>query len=127
MLLASRFMGRDLSIVVVTEGRGPQRFHDRIVALVNEHTSGAAEMVAGFVQENGLGKVVGTKTAGRLLGGRGFKIGHDYILMLPVGAYLSWKGPRYEGNGIEPDVPVDWGGQGETEDTQLQRAISAFS
>jgi len=106
-LLALKFLGRDMSIVTVTEGRGPQRFHGRIVALVNEHTSGAAEMVAGFIQENGLGKVVGTKTAGQLLAGRGFKVGHDYILMIPVGAYLSWTGRRYEGGGIEPDIQVD--------------------
>lgn len=127
-LLAFRFIGRDLSIVVVTEGRGPQRFHRRIVALVNEHTSGAAEMVAGFVQENGLGKVVGTRTAGRLLGGKGFKVGHDYILMLPVGAYLSWNGHRYEGNGIDPDIQVDWSApHGERGDAQLQQAISVLS
>jgi len=126
-LLASRFIGRDLSIVVVTEGRGRQRFHGRIVALVNEHTSGAAEMVAGFVQENGLGKVVGTKTAGRLLGGKGFKVGHDYILMLPVGAYLSWNGRRYEGNGIDPDIKVDWAAHDvKPGDAQLQTSVEAL-
>jgi C-terminal processing protease CtpA/Prc len=106
--LAFRFVGRDLSIAVVTEGRGPQPFHRRIVALVNEHTAGAAEMIAGFVQENGLGKVVGTRTAGRLLGGKGFKVGHDYTLMVPLGAYISWDGRRFEGNGVEPDIQADW-------------------
>ena len=38
--LAARLLGRDQSIVVVTEGKGPQKFHDRIVLLVNEHTAG---------------------------------------------------------------------------------------
>src|SRR5262249_42432096 len=47
-LLLVRFAGRDQSIVVVTEGLGRQKFHGRIVVLVNEHTSGAGEMVAGF-------------------------------------------------------------------------------
>jgi C-terminal processing protease CtpA/Prc len=107
-VLALRFLGRDLSIAVVTEGLGPQPFHGRIVVLVNEHTAGAAEMVAGFVQENGLGQVVGTKSAGRLLGGKGFEVGHDYTLMIPVGAYLSWHGRLFEGTGIKPDVPVEW-------------------
>jgi carboxyl-terminal processing protease len=106
--LLLRFVGRDQSIVVVTEGMGPRPFHGSIVVLVNEHTAGAGEMVAGFVRENKLGKIVGVKTAGRLLGGRGFKVGLDYILMIPVGAYMSWAGRRYEGNGIEPDVLVDW-------------------
>jgi carboxyl-terminal processing protease len=106
--LLLRYVGRDQSIVVVTEGMGPRPFHGRIVVLVNEHTAGAGEMVAGFVRENNLGKIVGVKTAGRLLGGRGFKVGFDYILMIPVGAYMSWAGRRYEGDGIEPDVLVDW-------------------
>jgi C-terminal processing protease CtpA/Prc len=125
-LLALKFVGRDLSIATVTEGRGPRRFHGRIVALVNEHTSGAAEMVAGFLQENGLGKVVGTKTAGRLLAGKGFKVGQDYILMIPVGAYLSWNGRRYEGNGIDPDIIADWShGNPESEDDpQIRVALN---
>jgi C-terminal processing protease CtpA/Prc len=41
--------------------------------------------------------------------------------MLPVGAYVSWNGQRFEGNGVAPDVPVDWI-PGEP-DNQLQRAI----
>jgi hypothetical protein len=28
--------------------------------------------------------------------------------MLPVGAYVSWGGMRFEGNGIDPDENVDW-------------------
>lgn len=88
-LLLLRFAGRDHSIVVVTEGLGRQKFHGRIVVLVNEHTSGAGEMVAGFAKENNLAKIVGTRTAGRLLGGEGFKVGGGYITFLPVGCYLS--------------------------------------
>jgi len=120
-----RFAGRDLSIAVVTEGRGPQPFHGRIVALVNEHTAGAAEMVAGFIQENRIGRVVGMKTAGRLLGGKGFKVGHDYILMIPLGAYLSWAGRQYEGNGIDPDFKSEWSpDQAQSgHDSQLREAI----
>ena len=52
--IAARFIGRDLSIAVVTEGRGPQPFHGRIAVVVNEHTAGSGEIVAGFVQENRL-------------------------------------------------------------------------
>src|SRR5207249_4624492 len=52
--LALRYGFIDKSILVVTEGLGPQQFHDRIIILVNEHTSSAGEMVAAFSQENGL-------------------------------------------------------------------------
>jgi carboxyl-terminal processing protease len=128
-LLALRFVGRDQSIVVVTEGRGSQRYHNRVVILVNEHTAGAAEMVAGFVWENGLGKIVGIATAGRLLGGKGFKIGPEFKLMLPIGAYLSWAGRRYEGQGIDPDVRSDWSPEAAVAglDPQFEKAIEVLS
>ncbi|HTU44802.1 MAG TPA: S41 family peptidase [Bryobacteraceae bacterium] len=121
-LVASRFVGRDKSIVVVTEGKGGQNFHGRVVILVNEHTAGSAEMTAAFARENGLAKVVGTRTAGRLLGGKGFKI-DDYRLMIPIGAYVSWKGTRFEGNGISPDVEIEWSPN--NPEQQLTRAVES--
>jgi carboxyl-terminal processing protease len=119
--LAARFVGRDMSIVVVTEGKGQQKFHNRVVIVVNEHTAGSGEMVAGFAGENRLATIVGMKTAGRLLGGKGFKVGDNHKLMIPIGEYRSWHGVRFEGAGVTPDVLVDWS---PTEsDNQLARAI----
>ena len=65
-------------------------------------------MLAQFVQENQLGTIVGSKTPGRLVSRSAFKIGHDYRIVIPIGAYVSWKGNRIEGKGITPDVPVEW-------------------
>ncbi len=128
-LLLVRFAGRDQSIVVVTEGLGRQKFHGRIVVLVNEHTSGAGEMVAGFAKENKLATIVGSKTAGRLLGGEGFKVGAGYITFLPVGCYLSWGGHRFEGNGVVPDVEEDWSPESlaDGSDNQLSRAVDVVN
>lgn len=127
--LVLRFAGRDQSIVVVTEGLGRQRFHGRIVVLVNEHTSGAGEMVAGFAKENSLARIVGARTAGRLLGGEGFKVGEGYIAFLPVGCYLSWGGHRFEGNGVAPDVEVDWSPESAADgaDNQMEKAVQVVS
>ena len=106
-LLAIKFFGKK-SVVLETSGLGKQSFHGRVVILVNEHTTGAAEMLVQFAQENGLGTVVGNKTPGRLVSRSAFKIGNDYRVVIPIGAYVSWKGNRIEGKGITPDVPVDW-------------------
>jgi carboxyl-terminal processing protease len=124
--LLLRFAGRDHSIVVVTEGLGQQRFHGRVAVLVNEHTAGAGEMVAGFAKENRLGTIVGARTAGRLLGSQGFKVGAGYIAVLPVGCYLTWGGQRSEGSGVIPDVEVDWSADAATEgvDNQLNKAVA---
>src|SRR5271157_4314798 len=67
--LAARYAFVDKSILVVTEGLGPRRFHGRVVLMVNEHTASAGEMVAAFAEENKLATIVGTKTPGRLLSG----------------------------------------------------------
>ena len=64
--LALRYGFIDKSIVVVTEGLGPKKFHGHVVILVNQHTASAAEIVAAFAQENGLATIVGENTAGRL-------------------------------------------------------------
>jgi carboxyl-terminal processing protease len=127
--LAARFVGRDMSVAVITEGKGPKKFHGRVILLTNEHTSGSAEMVVGFARANHLATVVGNKTAGRLLGGKGYKMGGGYILMLPIGAYVSWDGQRFEGAGLEPDVSVDWnaGAASAGKDLQLNAALRKLS
>jgi len=102
--LALRYGFIDKSILVVTEGLGPQRFHGRVIILVNEHTSSAGEMVAAFAQENGLATILGTNTPGRLLSGSAFKAGFGYIVGLPVAAYLTWHGKLVEGKGVSPSV-----------------------
>ena len=124
-LLALRYAFGDKSIAVVTEGLGPKRFHGRIAMLVNQHSASAAEMVAGFAAENKLARIVGTKTAGRLLTGSAFKVGHGYILGLPVAAYLTWQGTMLEGKGIAPDTAVDlsYDALKEGRDNQLGKAI----
>jgi hypothetical protein len=60
------------SILVVTEGLGQQRFHGRVVLLVNEHTASAGEMVSAFAEENSLATIVGANTPGRLLSGSAY-------------------------------------------------------
>lgn len=78
--------------------------------LVNEHTASAGEMVSAFGEENNLAVIVGTKAPGRLLSGNAFKVGHGYILGLPVAAYLTWQGRMLKNNGIVPKFSVTFPG-----------------
>jgi C-terminal processing protease CtpA/Prc len=127
--LALRYGFIDKSILVVTEGLGPQKFHGRVVILVNEHTASAGEMVAAFAEENGLATIVGTKTAARLLSGSTFKAGSGYIVGLPVAAYLTWQGRLIEGKGVTPSMPVELSPDHliSGQDPQIQKAIEAVS
>jgi|SRR5581483_9337008 len=126
--MAVRFVGRDPSVVLVSEGLGRRRWHGNIIILVNEHTISAGEMVAAFAAENGLAKIVGTETAGRLIPGSGFKVGYGYMLIMPKAEYVTWKGQRFEGHGVTPEIAVPWQPDtGEPEhDNQLDEALAAL-
>ena len=102
-----RFAFRDKSLFLLTQGLGPQPFHNRIVLLVNEWTNSAAEMVAGFAAENGLATIVGKKTAGNVLGAANFRVGSGYWVRLPIFGWYTSKGECLEGKGVSPDVIVD--------------------
>lgn len=111
-------------VVLETEGLGKQPFHGRVVLLVDRHTASAAEMIVAFARENHLARVVGEKTAGRLLSATSVKVGHDFRLALPTGAYYTWMGSVLEGTPIEPDVLVDfnWRERRTGKDRQLEAA-----
>jgi carboxyl-terminal processing protease len=123
--LLLRFAWSDKSIVMVTEGLGPQLFHGRIVLLVNQHTASAAETITGFARENSLATIVGTKTPGQVLGGTGFKVGNGFVLRIPVVTFRTWSGNTLEGTGVVPDHPAELcrGKLKEGIDSQLERAI----
>ena len=99
VLALARFALRDKSVVLLTQGLGPQPFHGRVVILVNEWTNSAAEMLASFASENRLATIVGNKTAGNVLGAMNQKVGAGYWLRVPVfGWYTSkWQVPGRPG------------------------------
>jgi C-terminal processing protease CtpA/Prc len=107
MALRFKVFQRDRSMILVTEGLGPQPFHGRIVILINEYTHSAAEMVASFGKQNRLATIVGTRTAGEVLGGANFKLAGGYILRMPVAGWYTWQGECIEGKGVEPDLMVE--------------------
>src|SRR6266699_2584779 len=127
LLMALRFkvFQRDRSMVLVTEGLGPQPFHGRIVILINEYTHSAAEMVASFANQNRLATLVGTRTGGEVLGGANFKLPDGYVLRMPVAGWYTWQGECIEGTGVEPDVAVENSAESLSVgvDTQLEKEL----
>lgn len=111
MFLRFKLLNRDRSIALFTEGLGPRPFHGRIAILINEHTKSAAEMIADFAASNGLATLIGTRTAGEVLGGVNFVVGERYRLRIPVGGWMTWDNRLLEGKGIEPEQAVARGAQ----------------
>jgi len=125
MVLRFKVFQRDRSMVLVTEGLGPQPFHGRIVLLINEHTHSAAEMVASFAKQNRLATLVGTRTAGEVLGGANFKLPGGYVLRMPVAGWYTWQGECIECTGVEPHIALENSAESLAagSDKQLERAL----
>jgi C-terminal processing protease CtpA/Prc len=123
MALRFKVLHRDRSVRLTTEGLGPKPFHGRVVMLINEHTSSAAEMVAAFASEHRLATLVGTRTSGQVLGGANFAVGDGFFVRLPAAGWHTWRGGMVEGVGVAPDicVQVDAGNRFRT-DPQLAAA-----
>jgi C-terminal processing protease CtpA/Prc len=103
----ARFSVKDKSLMLLTQGLGPQPFHGHIVILVNEFTNSAGEMAAQFAKDTKLATLVGQKTMGNVLGSTTFSVGNGYILYMPIVGWYGPKGNYTEGSGVEPDVLVD--------------------
>ena len=102
-----RFSFQDKSLVLMTQGLGPQPFHGRIAVLINEWTNSAGEMAAQFAKDAGLATVIGRTTMGNVLGSTLLDAGHGYRLYLPIFGWYSPSGIYTEGSGVEPDVEID--------------------
>ncbi len=124
-LMLLKFKDGDKSITVVTEGLGKQKFHGRAIMLTNEHTISGGEIVAGFASDHKLATLVGTATAGKLLGWASLPMGHDCFLTLPTVNYLTWEGRSFEGTGVAPGHHVEFSPESALNgiDNQLNAAV----
>ena len=125
LVTLAKFLLRDKSVMLLTQGLGKQPFQKRIVLLVNEWTNSAAEMLAAFAAENQLATIVGQKTRGNVLGAANFRVGGGYWLRLPVFGWFTSKGRSLEGNGVDPDVLLEISPDAlaDGQDSQMAKAI----
>ncbi|HEX5422373.1 MAG TPA: S41 family peptidase [Bryobacteraceae bacterium] len=95
-----KFVNRDRSFRLFTEGLGPMPFHSRVAILVNEYTKSAAEMIAAFAHNERAAHVIGTRTPGEVLGAANFHVGGDYRLRMPITAWYTATNELIEGSGV---------------------------
>jgi C-terminal processing protease CtpA/Prc len=105
----ARFAVRDKSVMLTTQGLGPQPFHGKVVVMVNEWTNSAGEIVAAFAGESQLATSVGEPSHGNALGAANFKVGFGYWLRLPIFGWYTAQGRSLETAGVQPDrvCPLD--------------------
>jgi carboxyl-terminal processing protease len=100
-----------------------------LTILVDENSASASELVSGAMQDTGRAKLVGVKTFGKgtvqtwqqLVNGGGIR--------LTIARWLTPNGHWIHGNGITPDVVVEWPQENrdENNDPQLKAAIESLT
>ncbi|GAC1305418.1 MAG: hypothetical protein NVSMB19_16860 [Vulcanimicrobiaceae bacterium] len=105
----------DGPVFITRERGGPVRvararmrapFVEPLAVLVDGNTASAAEIVAGAVQDAGIGTIVGQRTFGKGLVQSIFPLPDGSALKVTTARYTTPKGRAIDRVGIRPDTPV---------------------
>jgi carboxyl-terminal processing protease len=103
------------------------RWRKPVAMLINGGTRSGKEVLAYGFKKYGYGEVIGTRTAGALLAGRGFILSDSSFLMVAVNDVLL-DGERIEGKGVEPTIVVPFDlPYAAGRDPQLDKAIEVLT
>ena len=98
-----------------------------VVMLVNNGTRSGKEILAYGFKRYGIGPIVGTKTAGAVLGARPFLLQDGSLLYLPVVDVFT-NGERLEGKGVTPDIEVPFQVEyAQGSDPQQEKAVEVLA
>ncbi len=104
-----------------------------LILLVNEYSASSSEILAGAVQDMGVGKLVGTQTFGKGLVQGLYFLKDGSAIKITIQKYYTPKGVCIQGTGITPNYEVELPEQylyvntvPEEEDTQLQKALDVI-
>jgi carboxyl-terminal processing protease len=86
--------------------RPPRTFKGHTIALIDRHTRSAAEILAHGIKSQGIGPLIGTRTATAVTAGAAFPMPGRNLLYVAVQA-LEIDGVDLEGQGVVPDVVVE--------------------
>ncbi|WP_196603782.1 S41 family peptidase [Pectinatus haikarae] len=96
-----------------------------IVVLIDENSASASEILAGALQDTKAAVLVGTKSYGKGSVQQVIPLGSGTALKLTIAKYYTPSDRSIDGIGIEPDVPVKFDADGNT-DNQLNTAIDTL-
>jgi carboxyl-terminal processing protease len=94
--------------------------------VVNNGSRSGKEILAYGFKKYGLGKLIGTKTAGAVVGGSPFLLEDDNLLYLAV-VDVWIDGERLEGKGVIPDIEVPFPLEyAQGKDPQFNKAVDVL-
>ena len=81
-----------------------------LVVLVNGNSASASEILAGAIQDYGIGTLVGTTTFGKGIVQQIMPFTDGSAIKITISAYYTPNGRNIHGTGIEPDVECEFDG-----------------
>ena len=131
--VASIFIDHGLIVKTAGPAYGDREYFSRgntfpnlpLAVLVNEGTASAAEIVAGAIQDHGVGVLIGRQTFGKgLIQEFVMQLPDGSMVKLTTGEYFTPNGSPVQDVGLTPDIPVEWPEEvPEGEDPDLARAL----
>lgn len=99
-----------------------------MAVLVNGNSASASEIYAGAIQDYGIGTIIGTQTYGKGVVQQIFDLGDGTSVKLTIAEYYTPNGRNIDGEGITPDVEVEYeADESDPEaDNQLEEAVDVL-
>ena len=103
-------------------------FDKPLVVLVNGNSASASEIYSGAIQDHGIGTIVGTQTYGKGVVQSVFDLKDGTCLKLTVSEYFTPNGRTIHGEGVTPDVEVEYEADEKSpeKDNQLDKAVEVI-
>ncbi len=104
---------------------GKREFAYPLVVLIDGNSASASEILAGSIQDYGIGTLVGTTTFGKGIVQQLVSLSDESAVKITVSSYYTPKGRDIHGVGIEPDLECKFDGEAyynEGYDNQLEYA-----
>ena len=126
-------------LIVYTEDKDGRReeytsdaehqFDKPLAVLVDGYSASASEIFAGAIQDYGLGQIVGTRSYGKGVVQSIFDLKDGTSVKLTIAEYFTPKGRSIDGEGITPDVDVEYvyDEADPRADNQLEKALEVLA
>ncbi len=107
---------------IETKAKKDAKYNLNVVIISNENSASASEILIGALKENGIAKIVGTKTFGKGVMQEVIPIITGGALKVTIEEFFTPDGNVINKKGIEPDIVVEENAETAV-DEQLQKAI----
>lgn len=104
-------------------------FDKPLVVMMNGYSASASEIYAGAIQDYGAGEIVGTQSYGKGVVQQVFDLKDGTSVKLTIAEYFTPSGRSIHGEGITPDVEIDYEPDENNPDydNQLEKAIEVVN